>query len=101
GCSFLRAEDGRRGFHVTGVQTCALPIYGQSLTPGNEQIGYWHSSRADIEGGRNFASVKHPAVDAMVEKILTADTREALQAATKEIGRASCRGGGELYGGQG
>src|SRR5690606_40572440 len=22
------AEDGRRGFHVTGVQTCALPISG-------------------------------------------------------------------------
>src|SRR5690606_39571837 len=23
---FLQAEDGIRGFHVTGVQTCALPI---------------------------------------------------------------------------
>src|SRR6266700_7081343 len=23
---FFRAEDGIRGFHVTGVQTCALPI---------------------------------------------------------------------------
>src|SRR5690606_39714753 len=23
---FLRADDGIRGFHVTGVQTCALPI---------------------------------------------------------------------------
>src|SRR5690606_40591780 len=25
-CSFLPAEDGIRAFHVTGVQTCALPI---------------------------------------------------------------------------
>src|SRR5690606_39459022 len=24
---FLQAEDGLRDFHVTGVQTCALPIY--------------------------------------------------------------------------
>src|SRR5690606_40503971 len=24
---FFRAEDGIRDFHVTGVQTCALPIY--------------------------------------------------------------------------
>src|SRR5690606_40159235 len=24
----FRAEDGIRDFHVTGVQTCALPIYG-------------------------------------------------------------------------
>src|SRR5690606_41098966 len=28
---FFRAEDGIRGFHVTGVQTCALPIW---LYPG-------------------------------------------------------------------
>src|SRR5690606_40985737 len=25
-CFFLQAEDGIRDFHVTGVQTCALPI---------------------------------------------------------------------------
>src|SRR5690606_40870887 len=24
---FFRADDGIRGFHVTGVQTCALPIF--------------------------------------------------------------------------
>src|SRR5690606_39660875 len=29
-CFFLQAEDGIRDFHVTGVQTCALPI----LPPG-------------------------------------------------------------------
>src|SRR5690606_39694063 len=27
GSLFLQAEDGIRAFHVTGVQTCALPIY--------------------------------------------------------------------------
>src|SRR5690606_40774411 len=26
-CFFLQAEDGIRDFHVTGVQTCALPIF--------------------------------------------------------------------------
>src|SRR5690606_40108431 len=26
-CFFFQAEDGIRVFHVTGVQTCALPIY--------------------------------------------------------------------------
>src|SRR5690606_40222683 len=25
-CFFFQAEDGIRGFHVTGVQTCGLPI---------------------------------------------------------------------------
>src|SRR5690606_33036394 len=27
-CFFFQAEDGIRDFHVTGVQTCALPIWG-------------------------------------------------------------------------
>src|SRR5690606_39295711 len=26
-CFFFQAEDGIRAFHVTGVQTCALPIF--------------------------------------------------------------------------
>src|SRR5690606_40510193 len=28
---FFQAEDGIRDFHVTGVQTCALPIWGTLL----------------------------------------------------------------------
>src|SRR5690606_40584449 len=32
-CFFFQAEDGIRDFHVTGVQTCALPIWGKSLLP--------------------------------------------------------------------
>src|SRR5690606_40520715 len=28
-CFFFQAEDGIRDFHVTGVQTCALPIYAR------------------------------------------------------------------------
>src|SRR5690606_32453833 len=27
---FFQAEDGIRDFHVTGVQTCALPIFGRT-----------------------------------------------------------------------
>src|SRR5690606_40072108 len=30
---FIQAEDGIRDFHVTGVQTCALPISSSSDTP--------------------------------------------------------------------
>src|SRR5690606_27472220 len=32
---FFQAEDGIRGFHVTGVQTCALPIF-LGYTVGND-----------------------------------------------------------------
>src|SRR5690606_40603514 len=31
---FFQAEDGIRVFHVTGVQTCALPICSLTCSPG-------------------------------------------------------------------
>src|SRR5690606_40955908 len=31
-CFFFQAEDGIRAFHVTGVQTCALPILPFSIS---------------------------------------------------------------------
>src|SRR5690606_39509162 len=34
---FFQAEDGIRDFHVTGVQTCALPIYNPSGCIAKEQ----------------------------------------------------------------
>src|SRR5690606_752781 len=33
---FFQAEDGIRDFHVTGVQTCALPIWGRRFIPGSK-----------------------------------------------------------------
>src|SRR5207302_8026095 len=30
---FFQAEDGIRDFHVTGVQTCALPIFSATTCP--------------------------------------------------------------------
>src|SRR5690606_40112890 len=37
---FFQAEDGIRGFHVTGVQTCALPIFigGLLLLAGGAEV---------------------------------------------------------------
>src|SRR5690606_39537031 len=36
---FFQAEDGIRDFHVTGVQTCALPIYAFSRkTPSSRTL---------------------------------------------------------------
>src|SRR5690606_14067723 len=36
---FFQAEDGIRDFHVTGIQTCALPIYGVFLAHHLLEIG--------------------------------------------------------------
>src|SRR5690606_18798729 len=35
---FFQAEDGIRDFHVTGVQTCALPIYNPSTASINNSL---------------------------------------------------------------
>src|SRR5690606_40073671 len=37
---FFQAEDAIRDFHVTGVQTCALPIYmsEQTTSSGNKNV---------------------------------------------------------------
>src|SRR6266511_4727434 len=34
---FFQAEDGIRDFHVTGVQTCALPIFPRGRPEGGRQ----------------------------------------------------------------
>src|SRR5436309_4938530 len=36
---FFQAEDGIRDFHVTGVQTCALPISGSLAHELNQPLG--------------------------------------------------------------
>lgn len=53
--------------------------FGQSDSPGNEQRDYWSSDRKDTKGGRNYAGVADPAVDAAVEAIIGAKNRSELQ----------------------
>src|SRR5207302_6167350 len=36
---FFQAEDGIRDFHVTGVQTCALPIWHRQATASARYLG--------------------------------------------------------------
>lgn len=61
--------------------------WGQSLSPGNEQRDYWGSDSADREGSRNYAGIKDPAVDALIEKIIYATDRQQLVAATHALDR--------------
>src|SRR5690606_40873841 len=44
---FFQAEDGIRDFHVTGVQTCALPISGLNLAV---EIGFQSMAAAATNG---------------------------------------------------
>lgn len=59
----------------------------QSLSPGLEQSLYFHSSQAQIKGGKNYAGVRHPVVDAMIEKLLSASTQDQQVAAARALDR--------------
>jgi len=62
-------------------------VYGQSLSPGNEQKNFWHSESADQLGSKNLAGIKNPVVDVLVDKIIYASTQEELTAACKALDR--------------
>ncbi|MGI9501191.1 MAG: extracellular solute-binding protein [Geminicoccaceae bacterium] len=62
-------------------------IWAQSDSPGNEQRDYWGSEVADTPGSRNTIGIKDPVIDALIEKIIQAPTREALEIASKAMDR--------------
>ncbi len=62
--------------------------FGQSLSPGNEQRYFWHSSAADISGSRNYMGIRNPAIDALVDQVISAPTREDLVIRTRALDRA-------------
>ncbi|PVE25924.1 hypothetical protein DC522_03925 [Microvirga sp. KLBC 81] len=62
-------------------------LWGQSLSPGNEQREFWGSQAAKREGSRNLAGIADPAVDALIDRIIFAKDREELVAATKALDR--------------
>jgi microcin C transport system substrate-binding protein len=61
--------------------------FPQSLSPGNEQRDFWTSAAADKSDSRNVAGIKDPVVDALVEKVIAADSRQQLITATRALDR--------------
>ncbi len=64
-----------------------IASWGESLSPGNEQRGFWSSQSADQPGSRNLIGIKNPAVDKLIERLIFATTREDLVAATRALDR--------------
>jgi microcin C transport system substrate-binding protein len=61
--------------------------WGESLSPGNEQRGFWGSAAADQPGSRNVVGIKDPAVDKLIDRIIYSKDREDLVAATQALDR--------------
>jgi len=62
-------------------------IWGQSDSPGNEQREFWSSETANVQGSRNVAGVSSPVVDALIDKVIQADSREDLVSACRALDR--------------
>lgn len=60
---------------------------GQSLSPGNEQLEYWHSSKADLPGSRNHMGIKDHIIDNLVLQIINAPSRDELVYRTRALDR--------------
>lgn len=61
--------------------------FPQSDSPGNEQREYWHSSKVDATGARNYAGVNSPVVDELIELIISAPNRASLVQRTRALDR--------------
>ena len=66
------------------MTTSVMP---QSLSPGNEQAQFWGSASADQDGNYNYAGIKNPAIDAMIEQVIRAPDRQALVTSTRALDR--------------
>ena len=58
-----------------------------SATPGDSIRPYFTSQAAETKGSYNLAGIANPAVDALVEKIIAAETRADLTTACRAIDR--------------
>ena len=61
--------------------------WGVSLSPGNEQQFYWGSEVGKKDGSRNYPGIDSPAVDALIEKLISAKNREELTTAIHALDR--------------
>src|SRR5207253_3536053 len=53
-CFFFQAEDGIRDGHVTGVQTCALPILGEVWISNVTTTAYWEKDMKNKDGYQSY-----------------------------------------------
>lgn len=65
---------------------------GLSLSPGNEQYLYWGSKGADEPGSRNAMGIKSPAVDSLIDTLLTSEDHADFLAAAQALDRVLTTG---------
>ncbi len=64
-----------------------VDVFGESDSPGNEQTDFWSCAARDAIGSSNAMGICDPAVDALIRKIVTAQDKAQLVAATRALDR--------------
>ncbi len=64
-----------------------MMIYPESDMPGNELRDYFTCAAAKAQGSFNAPGICDPAVDALVEKVITAQDRSTLETAAHALDR--------------
>jgi len=64
-----------------------MEVFGQSVSPGNEQRNFWGSGSADVPGSENTIGIKNKAIDQLVELIVNAPDRQSLITRTRALDR--------------
>src|SRR5262249_57026512 len=90
---FFQAEDGIRDWSVTGVQTCALPIYSSTVLPAIDTTALAPRESSHGRSRCRKASIPGPC------KPIELSMPLLVSAIRGEIGRASCREKEEIAGG--
>lgn len=68
-------------FEITGRR------FALSATPGEGLKDLWGSLAADTQGSSNLAGISSPAIDALIDKIIHAPTREEMTTACRALDR--------------
>ncbi|MGB0718828.1 MAG: extracellular solute-binding protein [Bdellovibrionales bacterium] len=66
--------------------------FGQSDSPGNEQRDFWGSEKAKLEGSRNYIGIQNPAIDALIEELIQAKSRQDLIVHVRALDRILLHG---------
>ncbi|HUD62097.1 MAG TPA: extracellular solute-binding protein [Acetobacteraceae bacterium] len=64
-----------------------MMVYPEGDIPGNELRDYFTCAAAKAQGSYNIAGICDPAVDALVEKVITAQDRKTLDTAARALDR--------------
>src|SRR5690606_40200226 len=90
---FFQAEDGIRDFHVTGVQTCALPIFFKGniiLVPTSPSFS-WNKALVPTDFSTPFSKVVQ-TVDNIKTIIPSLDLKVLRRSEERRVGK-ECRSG--------